>query len=116
LTDLVILDRARWQEPAAIINLPIRLRSGYVSLEHFANNSVHGNWVDGDVLGTKRELIDMCGVPVSPDAELPKPNAHTTSLTGIGAGGLAAARSGGMANGHTNGVNGYIGHFQGGVI
>jgi carotenoid cleavage dioxygenase-like enzyme len=28
LTDLVILDTEHWQEPAAIINLPIRLRNG----------------------------------------------------------------------------------------
>lgn len=28
LTDLVILDTQHWQEPTAIINLPIRLRSG----------------------------------------------------------------------------------------
>lgn len=31
LTDLIILDTAKWQEPQAIINLPIRLRSGYLS-------------------------------------------------------------------------------------
>ena len=30
LTDLVILDTQHWQEPTCIINLPIRLRSGYV--------------------------------------------------------------------------------------
>jgi carotenoid cleavage dioxygenase-like enzyme len=30
LTDLVILDTAHWHEPTCVINLPIRLRSGYV--------------------------------------------------------------------------------------
>ena len=57
----------------------------------------------------------MSGVPVSPYAELPKPNAHTASLTEAGAGGVAAARGGAIPNGTVNG-NGVNGHFQGGVI
>lgn len=57
----------------------------------------------------------MSGAPVSPYAELPKPNAHTASLTEAGAGGVAAARGGAIPNGTVNG-NGVNGHFQGGVI
>jgi len=30
LSDLIILDTNNWQEPAAIINLPFRIRSGYL--------------------------------------------------------------------------------------
>jgi len=42
---------------------------------------VHGNWVDGDVLGTKKELIDMSGVPETPYAKLPRPNETVTAWT-----------------------------------
>ena len=87
-----------------------------ISLKVRSDGSVHGNWVEGDVLGGYQELCDMSGVPVSPYAsELPKPNAHTTSLTESGAGGMAAARDGAVTNGSVNG-NGVSGHFQGGVI
>lgn len=68
--------------------------------------SVHGNWVDGDILGTTKELIDICGVPVSPYAELPKPNTYTTTLTTSGAT-IAAARGGATMNGDIN-DNGHL--------
>jgi hypothetical protein len=57
----------------------------------------------------------MSGVPTSPYAMLPKPNAHTTSLTEAGAAGWAAARDGAVLNGHANG-DGISQYSQGGVI
>jgi hypothetical protein len=65
---------------------------------------VHGNWVDGDVLGTTKELIDMAGVPITPYGALPKPNSHAVSIVGAEAAGVAAGRGGAPAiNGAVNG-------------
>lgn len=61
--------------------------------------SLHGNWVNRDVLGTAKELIDMSEVLVSTYAELPKPNAQTSSLTASGGRGIAAAMETSMAVG-----------------